>query len=260
MDCYDATAAALYDAMELDTCGNSPVGNFVLDELGARQPTRTVLDMTCGTGAQALALAAAGHAVTASDLSPDMLSIARRKAQQGGQNIAFHHADMRSVSLGTFDAIISMYNAIGHLDAQGLFRTLCNARANLRGAGVYLFDIFDRERLCHLPQHCMLDTATERDGVLYARLTRNTVEAASGRVRIQQTTYIQQELQAVQKVEHDFTLQTWSAAELQALLGSAGFEHVHIRHGSEVVPTHRLAPLMLFVSAGVGAHAQEHPQ
>ena len=252
MDCYDATAAAIYDAMELDTSGNSPVGSFVLDELASQPHAQRILDMTCGTGAQALSLAAAGHQVTASDLSTDMLAIARSKAERGGQHIRFHHADMRSVSLGTFDTIISMYNAIGHLDAQGLFATACNARTHLEADGMYLFDIFDRDRIGHLPQHRMLDTATERDRVLYARLTTNTVDEASGRVRIQQTTHIQKDLQPVQQVEHDFTLQTWRASELDSLLRRAGFKHIRIRHGSDIVPGNRLAPLMLFVRASVG--------
>ena len=55
-------------------------------------PMRSAMDVGAGTGRHALALAGRGVAVTAVDPSPEMLTIARRKAEASGLNIDFRLA------------------------------------------------------------------------------------------------------------------------------------------------------------------------
>ena len=64
-----------------------------------------VLDMGCGTGILADALAARGHRVTGADPAEAMLAIARRRP--GGDQVTWVHADAASLKLETrFDLII----------------------------------------------------------------------------------------------------------------------------------------------------------
>ncbi len=56
---------------------------------------RSILDVSCGIGTQALGLAALGHAITASDLSSAAVERARREAAQRNLAIDFTVADMR---------------------------------------------------------------------------------------------------------------------------------------------------------------------
>jgi SAM-dependent methyltransferase len=79
---------------------------------------QTVLDVSCGIGTQAIALAMNGFRVTASDLSPKETERAKIEALHRGQDIEFSVCDMREASThhGTgFDVVISCDNSVPHL-------------------------------------------------------------------------------------------------------------------------------------------------
>jgi SAM-dependent methyltransferase len=79
---------------------------------------RTVLDVSCGIGTQALGLARRGFVVTASDLSAGAISRARAEAQRRSLQIDFSVCDMRAVHdhyRRQFDVVISCDNSITHL-------------------------------------------------------------------------------------------------------------------------------------------------
>jgi len=84
-----------------------------------RWPRATnILDVTCGIGTQAIALAANGYRVTASDLSAKAIDRARLEARKRGQNISFSVCDMLSAHShhgSGFDLVISCDNALPHL-------------------------------------------------------------------------------------------------------------------------------------------------
>ena len=77
-----------------------------------------LLDASCGIGTQALGLAARGHAVTGSDLSPGAVVRARRVAAARGLAIDVSVADMRTCDCHhpePFDAVLSCDNSVPHL-------------------------------------------------------------------------------------------------------------------------------------------------
>ncbi|RMD67179.1 class I SAM-dependent methyltransferase [Candidatus Pacearchaeota archaeon] len=63
----------------------------------------------------------------------EMIAIAQKKCD----TIRFRQADMRSSYLGKFDAVISIFNAIGHLSKAEFRKALCNVARNLRAESVY---------------------------------------------------------------------------------------------------------------------------
>jgi len=78
----------------------------------------TILDVSCGIGTQAIALASNGYRVTASDLSAGAIDRAKSESQKRGHDISFSVCDMlsaRSHHSGDFDLVISCDNALPHL-------------------------------------------------------------------------------------------------------------------------------------------------
>jgi SAM-dependent methyltransferase len=79
---------------------------------------RTILDVSCGIGSQALGLAQLNYQVTASDLSPGAVDRAKQEAKKRGVAVRFSVADMRQAYTHhqqQFDVVISCDNAVPHL-------------------------------------------------------------------------------------------------------------------------------------------------
>ena len=80
--------------------------------------TKSILDVSCGIGTQAIGLAKLGFQVTASDLSSQEVERARQEASRRGVSIDFSVCDMRKICdrhHHQFDIVISCDNSIPHL-------------------------------------------------------------------------------------------------------------------------------------------------
>lgn len=79
---------------------------------------RSLLDVSCGIGTQAIGLAQLGYDVTASDLSPEEVERARLEAGRRDLSIAFSVTDMRESfthHARQFDVVFSCDNSVPHL-------------------------------------------------------------------------------------------------------------------------------------------------
>ncbi len=95
----DPRLAACYDSAN----PHDPADDFYLALAGAAP--KTILDMGCGTGRLAVALAERGHRVTGADPSAGMMRVARNRA--GGERVTWVDSDSASLALETrFDLII----------------------------------------------------------------------------------------------------------------------------------------------------------
>jgi SAM-dependent methyltransferase len=99
----------------------------------------SVLELACGTGRIAAALAADGHRVVGLDIATPMLAEARRKSD----SVEWIAADMRSFTLSRrFDLVILAANAFCHLltlrDCEDCLRSVL---AHLEGGGRFALDV-----------------------------------------------------------------------------------------------------------------------
>jgi magnesium-protoporphyrin O-methyltransferase len=120
---FDRTAAAAWERLTSD----APVGrvratvragrdsmrqtllNWLPDDLGGS----TVLDAGCGTGALAVAAAERGAKVTAVDVSPTLLEVARERTPEAVRNrIDYRAGDMLDADRGPFDFVVAMDSLI----------------------------------------------------------------------------------------------------------------------------------------------------
>ncbi|MBB4315023.1 magnesium protoporphyrin IX methyltransferase [Roseospira marina] len=94
--------------------GRDSMRAILLSWLPADLTGRRVLDAGCGTGALAVEAARRGAHVTAIDLSPTLVDLARERlpTDLGPGSVEFRSGDMLDPALGTFDHVVSMDSLI----------------------------------------------------------------------------------------------------------------------------------------------------
>ncbi len=99
-----------------------------------------LLDVGCGTGKSFLPMLKHGWEVTACDISPSMLDLARTKA---GKSVRLSVADMRELPIfGEFDLVWALDDAVNYLlSGEELGNALSGMRANLGPGGLLVFDV-----------------------------------------------------------------------------------------------------------------------
>jgi SAM-dependent methyltransferase len=100
---------------------------------------RRLLDAACGTGKSFLPFLRRGYDVTAFDISPAMVELARAKAPEAELFVA----DLRTLrTIGRFDLITCLDDSLNYLTGDGeLHAALAGLAANLDPAGVLVFDL-----------------------------------------------------------------------------------------------------------------------
>lgn len=204
---------------------NSRQINQVIEEILREHQVESVLDLTCGTGSQVFWLAKCGYKVTGSDINKAMLEIAKDKAKKDQLDVELLEGDMRSINPGTFDAVITILNAVGHLTRQDFELAIKNIRKNLNDGGLYIFDIFNLNYLFHSDNITALtiDWFKESEGKKIREIQYSTIDEkgilASYTTSIKQTGSDEPEI-----FESRQTLQIYSASQIKELLQRCDFE------------------------------------
>lgn len=199
--------------------------NALIEKLLKEQGVKTVLDMTCGTGSQVLYLAQRGYKITGSDLCPDLIKIARNKAKKKKLDVQFIEGDMRHIKVGQFDAVITIFSAIGHVSKSEFEKTLQNIRHNLNPGGTYIFDIFNLQALTEdVVQNFKMDIQTEVNGVKFRNQQYSEIDREKGLLISHDKYMIIKDDSEPEYKTNTFSLQMYTAKELRELLEKTGFE------------------------------------
>lgn len=199
--------------------------NTLIEKLLNEQKVKSVLDMTCGTGSQVFYLTERGYEVVGSDFSPALLVIARSKAREMNRNITFIDGDMRDVKAGKFDAVITIFNAIGHLTKADFEKALQNIRANLKNNGVYIFDIFNLQAITDdIIDDFTMDIESIVNGVNIRNIQHSEIDRENGLLTSHDHYTISNEKGESETHTNSFSLQIYTAKELRAILERNGFK------------------------------------
>lgn len=116
--------------------------------------TSLILDLGCGTGSMTLALARRGYDMTGIDISPEMLNVARSRAEKErlSERILWLCQDMTDFELyGTVEAVVSCLDCVNHLLSRDEVRECFSLVHNyLSPNGLFLFDLNSPYKFRHI--------------------------------------------------------------------------------------------------------------
>ncbi|WP_042345777.1 class I SAM-dependent DNA methyltransferase [Bacillus massiliigorillae] len=135
--------AFVYDTLMQDVPYDKWIERFIEKMAQYDIKGNRVLDVACGTGEFSVRLAEKGYHVTGVDLSEEMLSIARAKAEGHNVTIPFYHQNMIELDMGeSFDSIVIFCDSLNYLesehDVQSTFKCVFE---QLKAGGLFMFDV-----------------------------------------------------------------------------------------------------------------------
>lgn len=226
-----AKLAKYYDLNTLSMFSPYVKSNPIINSILKKHKVRTILDFTAGTGIQAVYLSNY-YNVAASDLSKEMIEIAKLRAKKERARLEFHTGDMRYANFGKFDAVITIYNAIGHLSEEGFDKTLKNIRNNLKNNGIYIFDILDADHMNshRFVKYKFIDIATEKEGTYIVRFYRFRMMKKDV-LRINEETWLQKGQKQPKVIKQTWDMKIYTLKKLKDMLKRNNFKILGIYGG-----------------------------
>jgi SAM-dependent methyltransferase len=212
---------------------------FIVRVAGLRDGSR-VLDVPCGSGRHALALARRGCRVTGTDVSAEAVGHARREASSAGLDVDLRVGDMRALPPERQDAVVCMGNAFGYLEHAGTEAFLADVAGILAPGGTLVLDYgFVAEAF--LPGLSLDEPPMSFGGV--EATSENEYDAVLGRWLTRFTFRRGAEVHRGTSVQHVYT-----AAEVVRMVTAAGFAAVELFGDADGTPFALGSPRLLLVA------------
>ena len=192
--------------------------HFILDHT----QFQNVLELGCGTGELAIRLAKLNKKILATDISDDMLEIARMKAMFHESNITFKKVDMCDFEVDdAFDLVLCLCDSLNYiLEKNDIFHVFTNVYHSLHDQGVFIFDVDSMYKMNVI----LKDYIEENDDPdFYFKWQVKNI--ADGFVR--HTVIINDKTENEHVIEEHLQ-KTWDIDEYQKLLKKSGFHHIEI--------------------------------
>lgn len=199
---------------------------FILQMLAAERGAQ-VLDVGCGNGHHAVALAQAGYTVVGTDVSTAMLTRAGSRARSAQQPVEFVLQDMREMTFDQrFDAVLCWNATFGYFERDKNHAVLRGIHQALKPGGHFLLDIPNRDFIIDQEPSqnwfecdgCVCMDDMRLDYITSRLLVKRTIMLDDGRNK-----------------ECHYTMRVWSLHELGRLLHEIGFRVLQVS-GSPSTP------------------------
>lgn len=121
--------------------------NFMVKQMGLKKG-HSLLDLACGHGRHAAALAKRGLAVTAWDLNQEFIQLAKQASQEQDLEIDYQCRDILTLELHEeFDAIILLFNTLGFFSREKAKDLINRMSGALKPGGKLFLDIKNRDHI-----------------------------------------------------------------------------------------------------------------
>lgn len=198
-----------------------------------------ICDLCCGVGRHSLALARLGYKVFGVDLTASYIKKARLEAQKNHLDITFAVDDMRTfIEPDAYGIVLNLFGSFGYFeDPEDDRQVVQHMVTSLRPGGKFLIETMGKEILAREFQE--RDWSQEGETLI---LSEKKVSENWSRI---DTRWII--IRGTERIEHQVSVRSYSAAELLFLLQSCGLTEVRAYGSLEGVAYDQAAQRLVVV-------------
>ncbi len=233
--------AEIYDAVMKDV--DYEVWTDYIDEIIMmhHHEARDVLELACGTGTMALSMEELGYYnITATDLSPEMIEKAKKKARKAESDVHFQTLDFLNIDLDkTFDAVFMVFDSLNYLHSKKDLLTLHEQVYNvLKPNGIFVYDFTTPRNSKKAIRYLNDEQDTVNDRYTYHRSSRYNEKN-----RIHTNTFdikkIGQTASAPSSFREEHHQKIYTMNEIMPVVEESPFRLLKAYDGFELQPAHK---------------------
>lgn len=233
MNVKPPAGSALYETLArvYDMSGQSRFSlkmvSYMLEILALRRAKpRKIVDLACGTGAAAVALARRKFDVAGVDGSQAMLARAQARAARWKVAVDWRQQSLTALDLpGGYDLATCFFDSLNHLtDPAELRQALYGVRRILAPGGLFFFDMNTRYAL----EKVWNNVSDSHLDVDYARFWKARFDAETQLGTLETTYFVHDEADLFRRVEATHVARGYDPDEVVAGLKEAGFTPLEV--------------------------------
>lgn len=184
---------------------------------------KTILDVACGEGTFTIEMAKQGYEVTGIDQSPEMLTIARKKARKENIQLELHQMDMRQIKFDkTFDLATSWFDSINYiLEISDLETTFKGIAQVLTDNGLFIFDMNTIYWLVTLAQRYACIVERETSDIF--QVHRHAYDFEHNVASFHITGFVKDKGRWLRRIDETHKERGYTINEIRSCLKAAGF-------------------------------------
>ncbi|MBA3722843.1 MAG: class I SAM-dependent methyltransferase [Parachlamydiaceae bacterium] len=176
-----------------------------------------ILDLACGHGRHANALAQLGHKVTGIDITEGFLKYAREEASKLDEKVSYINQDMKELKYNNFfDRIFVLFTSLGYFEDdqnEKIFKNIFNA---LKPNGIFCFDSHNRDTYL---TYFLPTSAVEREENFM--IDQRSFDTLTGRCLTKRTVIFDKSIKSFQ-----YSVRFYNPTEIIKLLKNIGFSSI----------------------------------
>ncbi len=186
----------------------------------------TILDLACGEGSFAIAMAKQGFKVTGVDISTEMLDFACKKAQVENVQVSFLEMDIRQLDLNaTFDLVTCWFDSLNYLlTLEDLEATFTRTVQHLNLGGFFMFDMNTIHWLTTLAKRHSVTLERETEDIF--QVHRHSYDEDSHIATFKITGFVKDNDTWVRRVDETHQERGYTLEEIRLCLNKAGLREV----------------------------------
>ncbi len=186
----------------------------------------SILDIGCGTGIHAIELSSYGYEVDGSDISLDMINIAKKRASEAGKNINFYNESFQTAHniAKKYDVILALFSSINYvISDQDLSLAFKNINNLLNENGILIFDFWNGDAVTkdYSPQK---NKVVESGEIKIERETFATIQKSMNLITVDFNFNLYKNDKSFDKFSEKHELRYFFLNEMNKILSSNKFE------------------------------------